>query len=174
MVSPVPEPFPLDILQDDFLTTIESPPGTTFDFLDAELTTPPVKHFISSDDEQCPEPKKRKGGRDCSHNPGRNAEIARLNRERKKAYVSELESTIKTLEQEVLSLKAHNVKLTQTLASANKNISYLRDCLQHETKLGQLLAALSPVTSGASPSDDASASEASSVIPITINVHIKK
>lgn len=168
MASPVPEPF-FEILQDDFLATIESPPGT-FSFMDAELTPLPVKHVMSSDDEQCPEPKKRKGGRDCGLNPGRNAEIARQNRERKKAYVSEMETTIKSLEQEVLSLKAQNAKLTQTLASTNKNVAYLRDCLQHETKLGMLLSALSPTIGGATPD----AGEASSVIPITINVHIKK
>lgn len=165
-----------DLLESEISAEI---PGS-FNFLDEDLTIPSSLKINGQFDESYlklnspspsssddgPDPKRmRKGGLDCGRNPGRNAEIARMNRERKKAYVSKLENTISTLEKALADQKAETEKVSQNLASANKNIAYLQDVLRNESSLGRVIAALSPAAKEGP-------SVGGGVIPITINIHV--
>ena len=124
------------------------------------------KHSSSSNDEDAPDSKKRKGGLDCDKTPGRNALVARANRERKKAYVSQLEHTIKSLEDTIASLRAENGKLRKEACEAEENANYLKQCIRHETSLGKFLSAI--CTSTASAQDNSTGA----VVPLTVHVHL--
>jgi hypothetical protein len=147
--------------------SFDGSPGS-LSLLDEDLTLPTRKVCTSSTDDEGPDSKRpRKGGLECDRNPGRNAQIARLNRERKKAYMSQLEDKVKSLEAKLLSSKQENANCLQQLLSANQSIEYLQSIIRNETSLGALLATLSPLVSFP-PS-----SHKGDVIPLTINLHLK-
>eukprot|EP00047_Mylnosiga_fluctuans_P008931 m.9408 g.9408 ORF g.9408 m.9408 type:complete len:152 (+) comp2401_c0_seq1:39-494(+) len=126
----------------------------------------------SSDDDYYESKKPRKGGLDCEKQPGRNALIAKANRERKKAYVSNLEGTIKSLEATIKALQAENSKLRDDACVANKRVDYLTTVIQNESALGKFLASV-----GANASVPASPESAERspdhIIPLTLHVHLK-
>ena len=188
----VPADLSLELFDDDMLGEFHGITNlTALDAMDDELTAFYQKHSCSTDEEgsssNAPEAKRmrlstpndvmkshhRTGGLGCSKNPGRNAEIARLNRERKKAYVSHLEATIKSLEKTVAELKENNEQLCARLTASISQVDYLAMCLKHESTLGQFLTGLGALSSSCSalPASDTlptscAPSQTSSVIPV--------
>lgn len=107
--------------------------------------------------------------------PSHNAKMAKLNRERKKAYVSGLEDRVAQLEDDAERAAQREVKLTSALAAARKEIAQLQQSLQRAPALAQVLRALGNVE-GLSFASAAAADKAqhrdSAVVPIQLNLRL--
>ncbi|XP_071377396.1 CREB/ATF bZIP transcription factor [Centroberyx affinis] len=80
-----------------------------------------------------------------SHMINKNAIAARLNRLKKKEYVSDLEKKVGFLSTENRSLKQENSQLTKRVEELEDETRYLRAVLANESMLAQLLSRLSGV-----------------------------
>lgn len=79
------------------------------------------------------------------HGLNKNAIAARLNRIKKKEYVSSLERKVTGLSSENISLKQENSALTKRVEELEDETRYLRAVLANESMLAQLLARLGGV-----------------------------
>lgn len=79
------------------------------------------------------------------HGLNKNAIAARLNRIKKKEYVSSLEKKVTGLSSENTSLKQENSELTKRVEELEDETRYLRAVLANESVLAQLLARLGGV-----------------------------
>ncbi|KAF6719554.1 CREB/ATF bZIP transcription factor [Oryzias melastigma] len=79
------------------------------------------------------------------HVVNKNAIAARLNRLKKKEYVSSLESRVGVLSGENVKLKQENSQLTKRVEELEDETRYLRAVLANESMLAQLLSRLSGV-----------------------------
>ncbi|KAK7884055.1 hypothetical protein WMY93_027178 [Mugilogobius chulae] len=80
-----------------------------------------------------------------SHGLNKNAIAARLNRIKKKEYVSSLERKVSGLSTENTTLKRENSELSKRVEELEDETRYLRAVLANESTLAQLLARLSGV-----------------------------
>ena len=107
--------------------------------------------------------------------PSHNAKMAKLNRERKKAYVAGLEDRVAQLEDDTERAAQREAKLTSALAAARKEIAQLQQSLQRAPALAQVLRALGNVE-GLSFASAAAADKAqhsnSAVVPIQLNLRL--
>lgn len=78
----------------------------------------------------------------ANHGLNKNAIAARLNRIKKKEYVSSLERKVTGLSSENTSLKQENTELTKRVEELEDETRYLRAVLANESVLAQLLARL--------------------------------
>lgn len=97
-------------------------------------------------------PERREGDFKTCHSKGnaslgvnKNAIAARLNRIKKKEYVSSLEKKVNGLSSENNSLKQENSQLTKRVEELEDETRYLRAVLANESMLAQLLGRLSGV-----------------------------
>ncbi|KAM3871667.1 CREB/ATF bZIP transcription factor [Diretmus argenteus] len=105
--------------------------------MEASTTTSPER--ISSD------PKIRRQQSQHGHLSSKNAIAARLNRLKKKEYVSGLEKKVGFLSTENHMLKQENSKMTKRVEELEDETRYLRAVLANESMLAQLLSRLSGV-----------------------------
>lgn len=77
----------------------------------------------------------------------RNAVMARLNRQRKKRYISNLESEVSTLRQRNTSLLAENRDLKVSMSKCREELAYLRNVLENQSMLANVIKAVSSVPS---------------------------
>ena len=75
----------------------------------------------------------------------RNAVMARLNRERKKKYVSNLESEVSTLRKQNASLSEENQNLKVSISDCREELAYLRNVLENQSMLSSVITAVSGV-----------------------------
>lgn len=135
------EDLDLDDLFDDFKWTLERDPSSSppplFDLELAELGV----YDATEREEQ------RRGVRHRQGNGlNKNAIAARLNRMKKKEYVSSLERKVSGLSSENSGLKAENAQLTRRVEELEGETRYLRAVLANESVLAQLLARLGGVS----------------------------
>ena len=69
----------------------------------------------------------------------KNAIAARMNRQKKKEYVSELESSVSSLSSEKAELKSKCSRLEQTVEELKTEVGYLRSVLVNQSSLSTLL-----------------------------------
>eukprot|EP00112_Aurelia_sp_Birch-Aquarium-sp1_P001295 Seg11358.1 transcript_id=Seg11358.1/GoldUCD/mRNA.D3Y31 product="CREB/ATF bZIP transcription factor" protein_id=Seg11358.1/GoldUCD/D3Y31 len=88
----------------------------------------------------------------------RNAIMARLNRQRKKRYVNNLESEVSSLRKENTSLLSENRNLKGEISSCKEELAYLKNVLANQSMLSSVIKAVSCVPgvniSGVVPSND--------------------
>ena len=77
----------------------------------------------------------------------KNAEMAKLNRKRKKRYVNNLESEIKSLRVRNNKLMANKSQSDSTIKSLQHEVKYLRSVLENKTMLSSLVKAVSSIPS---------------------------
>ncbi|XP_062870137.1 CREB/ATF bZIP transcription factor [Trichomycterus rosablanca] len=82
---------------------------------------------------------------DLSGNINKNALAARLNRLKKKEYLTGLEQSVGSLTSENQLLKQENISLTKRVEELENETRYLRAVLANESTLAQLLSRLSGV-----------------------------
>ena len=70
------------------------------------------------------------GGLHCPKRPGRNAQMAKLNRERKKKYVSDLETRVSLLSNEVKALQTSQIDLMRQRDEAQAQVKQLLESLR--------------------------------------------
>ncbi|XP_070695608.1 CREB/ATF bZIP transcription factor isoform X2 [Pempheris klunzingeri] len=99
----------------------------------------------SSPERTSPELKLKNRQNQSNHVINKNAIAARLNRLKKKEYVSTLEKKVGTLSTENNVLKQENSQLTKRVEELEDETRYLRAVLANESMLGQLLSRLSGV-----------------------------
>ena len=75
----------------------------------------------------------------------KNAELAKMNRLRKKRYVSNLEAEVKSLRVRNQKLMTNKSKADEKVTSLEKDVLYLRSVIANETTLSSLLNAISTV-----------------------------
>ena len=75
----------------------------------------------------------------------RNAIMARLNRQRKKRYVGNLESEVSTLRKQNTSLLAENSDLKVSISKCREELTYLRHVLENQSMLSSVIKAVSCV-----------------------------
>lgn len=75
----------------------------------------------------------------------RNAVMARLNRERKKRYVSNLESEVGTLRKQNTSLLEENQNLKTNVSKCREELAYLRNVLENQSMLSSVIQAVSGI-----------------------------
>ena len=78
----------------------------------------------------------------CSN---RNAVMARLNRERKKRYVSNLESEVGNLRKQNTSLLEENQNLKTNMSKCREELAYLRNVLENQSMLSSVIQAVSGI-----------------------------
>jgi len=88
----------------------------------------------------------------------KNAEMARLNRQRKKKYVASLESEIKSLRGQNAKLSQLKIKQESKIEKLEDEVSYLMSVIRNQTMLSSVLKAVSNVPGvklgeGSGPSD---------------------
>ena len=90
----------------------------------------------------------------------RNAIMARLNRQRKKRYVSNLESEVSSLRKQNTSLLSENRNLKGEISSCKEELAYLKSVLANQSMLSSVIKAVSCVPgvniSGVVPSNNTS------------------
>ena len=69
----------------------------------------------------------------------RNAIMARLNRQKKKKYLQELETSVKTLKEENESLKRDKKKMSATVDKLKTEVRYLKGVIANQSELSSLL-----------------------------------
>lgn len=75
--------------------------------------------------------------------PGRNARMAKLNRERKKQYVQGLETEIAALKEGLVESDKAKQSLEHELSQAQQEIEYLRSVVANQSAIASLLATVS-------------------------------
>ncbi|XP_072032342.1 uncharacterized protein [Amphiura filiformis] len=69
----------------------------------------------------------------------RNALMARLNRQKKKKYLQELETSIKSLKEENITLKQDNKTMAATVEKLETEVCYLKGVIANQSELSSLL-----------------------------------
>uniref|UniRef100_A0A3P8TJS5 CREB/ATF bZIP transcription factor n=1 Tax=Amphiprion percula TaxID=161767 RepID=A0A3P8TJS5_AMPPE len=158
-----PEDFPTDVagieLEDlfgieDLKWTLERDTSSSlFDMELADLGVYSAKDqdsgleasTASSPERMSPDSRMKNGQNHSSHVSNKNAIAARLNRLKKKEYVSNLEKKVGVLSAENSVLKQENSQLTKRVEELEDETRYLRAVLANESMLAQLLSRLSGV-----------------------------
>ena len=100
----------------------------------------------------------------------RNAIMARLNRQRKKRYVSNLESEVSSLRKQNTSLLSENRNLKGEISSCKEELAYLKSVLANQSMLSSVIKAVSSVpgvnVSGVVPSNKTSDKDTADVAEI--------
>ena len=105
----------------------------------------------------------------------RNAVMARLNRERKKRYVNNLESEVSTLRKMNSSLSEENQNLKVSISKCREELAYLQNVLGNQSMLSSVIKAVSGIagvnlkgivkTSGKNNADDKNSTTVDKDIP---------
>ncbi|XP_015252295.1 PREDICTED: CREB/ATF bZIP transcription factor isoform X2 [Cyprinodon variegatus] len=149
---PDPAGIQLEDLFEDLRWSLEkdaSSPLFGIDLTDLEAYDVTNSGFDSS---SCTSPERRSSGsrmkhrqNQASHVINKNAIAARMNRLKKKEYVSSLEKQVGLLSTENTALKQENCELTKRVEELEDESRYLRAVLANESMLAQLLSRLSGV-----------------------------
>lgn len=75
----------------------------------------------------------------------RNAVMARLNRQRKKRYVNNLESEVRSLRKQNTTLLADNQDLNLCISKCREELAYLKNVLENQSMLSSVINAVSKV-----------------------------
>jgi len=108
-----------------------------------------------------------------SRDPNHNARMAKLNREKKKAYIAELESKVTDLEEDLGERDQRLAHLEEQLAAERQQVQQLRLALQSAPQLAALLQTIqgSHTLNLGEPTSKRSKT-AAAVLPIQINLHV--
>lgn len=115
-------------------------------------------------------------GGSAARDPNHNARMAKLNREKKKAYVAELEARIEDMEQQADGARAREAALQQKLAAAHRQIAQLQAALRAAPQLANVLNSIANSASGVvfCDPDQAAKPDSATVVPIQLNLLVQR